>query len=78
MLVSEDLICLKLMVLQFNLSFSVLGDSVCGICVFRCSIHTEVHSSHSVGVSDHFVFVVAVCAQAQQETDFLLLASHCG
>lgn len=62
----------------YCVSFSALGDSVCGICVFRCRLWTKVHCCHSAGVSDHFIAAVAVPAQTQQEADFLLLASHCG
>lgn len=57
---------------------SALGDPVCSVCVFHCSIQTAVHRSHGVGVSDHFPSGVAVCAQAQQEADFLHLASRRG
>ena len=57
---------------------SDLGDATCGFCVFRCCLHTSVQCSHRVGVSDHFTSAAAVCAQTQQEADFLLLASRCG
>lgn len=57
---------------------SDLGDPACGIRVFRCRVQTEVHCSHSVGVSDHFTSARVVHAQTQQETHFLLLASCCG
>lgn len=60
-----------------NLPLSVLGDSVCGFCVFRCSLDTQVHRSHSVGVFHHLASAGALPAQTQQEADLLLLASSC-
>lgn len=60
-----------------NLPLSTLGDSVCGFCVFRCSLNTQVHRSHSVGVFHHLASAGALPAQTQQEADFLLLASSC-
>lgn len=62
----------------FLLCLSDLGDPACGFCVFRCCFLTKVQCSHRVGVSDYFTSAAAVCAQTQQEADFLLLASHCG
>lgn len=57
---------------------SDLGDPACGICVFHCCIQTKVHRGHGFGVSADFAPGLVVRAQTQQETDFLLLASHCG
>lgn len=60
-----------------NLPLSAVGDSVCGFCVFRCSLDTQVHRSHSVGVFHHLASAGALPAQTQQEADLLLLAFSC-
>lgn len=60
-----------------NLPLSAVGDSVCGFCVFCCSLDTQVHRSHSVGVFHHLASAGALPAQTQQEADLLLLASSC-
>lgn len=59
-------------------SLCVSGVSARGVCVFQRWVQTEVHHSHSVGVSDHFAAAAALRAQTQQEADVLLLASRCG
>lgn len=60
-----------------SLSVSVSGDSLCGVCVFCCSVQTQVHCSHGDGVCDHYVAGVSLPVQTQQEADFLLLAFCC-
>lgn len=60
-----------------HLLFPLLGDTVCGVCVFHRWLQIPIYCSHRAGVCDHCSSAAAVSVQTQQEADLCLLASDC-